>query len=76
MVIQDPPPSDGYNPHDNHMPTGINMSRHHPQPEQFSILNQAKSCPTIGVYPNSNFILKEKRPRNRISEPPGQNKSA
>ncbi len=25
------------------------MSRHPPQPWQFSILNQAKSCPTIGV---------------------------
>ena len=44
------PPSDGYNPHDNHMPTGTNMSRHPPQPWQFSILNQAKPCPTIGVH--------------------------
>ena len=26
------------------------MSRHPPQPWQFSILNQAKSCPTIGVH--------------------------
>ena len=28
------------------------MSRHPPQPWQFSILNQAKSCPTIGVHLN------------------------